>query len=186
MDYLVIDNVYTDEELEGIYKEIIELAPHAKVDGNSTASYQNGLLKKSGTGLFLDDYYGANRTKSRILQLNRKLFSQDILYRACNLNAYYGHLSKANSDYTLLNFYIDGQGYDTHHDTAILTAVTMFQVGEVSGGDFIFPDYHEIIKFKPNRMVIFPSCINHKADAIKASEGSYRISMAQFIDYKKD
>lgn len=186
LDYLVIDNVYTDEELEAIYKELITLLPHAQGPNKNTAAYADGTSKRQGsTSIFLDEYYGANRNASSIMTLNRKLFCNDILHKAVKLNAFYEHIGKSTYDNTLINYYSNGGGYDTHNDYAVVTAVTTFQIGNVSGGDFIFPDYEQVVKFKPNRTVIFPSCVDHKADNIVADEGSYRISMVQFISYRE-
>lgn len=185
LEYLVIDNLYTDEELLTMYKEIIALAPHAKGPEDNSARYGNGVPKRKGSSIFLDDYYSSNRDASDILKINRKLFCNDILYKAAKLNAFYEHLGKSSLDNTLINYYGDGGGYDSHNDYAVITAVTMLQIGEVQGGDFVFPDYNEVIKFKPNRTVIFPSCVNHLADTIVAPEGSYRVTMVQFITYEE-
>jgi hypothetical protein len=134
--------------------------------------------------MFLDDFYGIERTKSNILQVNRKIFSDELIEKLVSFSAYFRHLKNCKVDYTLLNYYKDSEHYLPHHDESILSAITTFQIGDFKGGDFCFTDYNEIISYKENRCIIFAGCINHEAKPIIADKNSRRISMAQFMNYK--
>jgi hypothetical protein len=51
----------------------------------------------------------------------------------------------------------------------------------IASDKFSMPD--EKIEFKENRMILFPGCIPHETEKITTKPNSYRISMAQFINY---
>ena len=75
------------------------------------------------------------------------------------------HASQTRWGKVLLSSYGEKDGYGYHIDTeldCIATAVLMFTLSskpKFSGGDFLLED--KIILFKPNRLIIFPSCRKH-------------------------
>ena len=161
------------------------LMVHAEIPQTVGVAFdENGLPKKDTLGLFLDDYYNEDRNKSNILKLNRKIFSEDILNESLKLNAYFNHIKQCNSDSTLVNYYMNGTNYSSHLDGSCLTCVTFFSLGNFKGGNFCFTDYDIEIEFKENRTVIFPGCIKHEAKPIIAEDDNYRISIAQFLNYR--
>jgi Rps23 Pro-64 3,4-dihydroxylase Tpa1-like proline 4-hydroxylase len=180
MDYLVMDTFYNEQELKLIEEEILALKPYG-ISAKHTGTEED---LKSGSGLFLDDMFSKYREVSKILTLNRKIFSDDVFNEAIKLNAFFGHLKHCNFDATLLNYYTDGQEYKPHSDRAVLSALTFFGVGSFTGGDFCFTKQNKIIPFKHNRLVLFPSCMQHQALPIATKDDSYRVSIAQFFNYK--
>jgi hypothetical protein len=66
----------------------------------------------------------------------------------------------------------------------VLTAVTFLKIGDFTGGEFLFPDYDEQIPFEENTTVVFPGCINHQAKLVYGNKNSYRVSIAQFLNYR--
>jgi hypothetical protein len=178
--YVVIDNFYTEEELNLILEEVEKLQLFA-VDGASTGANEP---KKSGLGLFLDTHFLNNRDQSNILRLNRKLFSEHVVKEAVKLDAYYINMGVCTADSTLLNYYKNGQEYPPHRDETLLTAITTLSVGSFEGGDFCFPEYHEVVKFKHNSLIVFPGCVQHAATPVITDTNSYRVSLAQFLNYK--
>lgn len=184
--YAVIDDLYSQEELYGAQKEIEYLHQFKKPpDKTLTAKNTDGSLLKSGSGLFIDFFYG-KRENSILLTINRKVFSKEVLDPLLLENCSYGHVQRSNIDMTLLNFYSNAEKYDAHTDKSIFTAVTFFKIGQFSGGEFCFPDYNEVIEPICGRTVLFPGCVRHQAKPIAAEENNYRVTMAQFINYKSD
>jgi Rps23 Pro-64 3,4-dihydroxylase Tpa1-like proline 4-hydroxylase len=180
MDYLLIDNFYTNKELKLIEEEILALKQY----GVSAQHTKANLNLKTGSGLFLDTMFLENREASKILTLNRKLFSDEVFKKAIKLNAFFGHLKHCNFDATLLNYYSDGEEYKPHRDQAVLSAVTLFGIGSFTGGEFCFPEINETVAFKHNRLVLFPSCMEHQALSITTKDDSCRVSIAQFLSYR--
>lgn len=183
--YVVIDDFYTPDELKLIKEELQELLTFAvEARENDTAVDANGNLLKNALGLFLDNHYNSNRFESNILNLNRKIFLDEVVDECKKLNAFLFHIRGANSDYTLINYYKNNEQYKPHRDKSILTAITFFSLGTFKKGQFTFPEYDIEIESKENRVVIFPGCIEHASLPIESEENNYRISMAQFLNYK--
>jgi hypothetical protein len=151
-----------------------------KDTGTSTTTNEN---PKTGTGLFLDEVFSFNRKASKILRLNRKIFDSQIQEAAVSLDVSFKHLAHVNTDFTLINYYRGGEEYKSHHDFAVLSTITMLEVGPIDGGDLHFPEYDAVVKFKHNRCILFPSCAKHHAQPANKATDGVRISIAQFLNY---
>ena len=182
-DHVVIDDMYTQDEMGLIWKEIDFLTPKMQsAESIGTAAvYEDGQLKKHANGLILDSVY-TNRNISDILRLNRKLFSPEVVQAVSACHPFFEFINICNYDSTLLNCYGEGDYYNSHRDAAVLTAVTFFVTDGVTGGEFCFTDFDHKVEVKNNRTVIFPSVIKHAAGIVHTSkEGAHRYSMAQFL-----
>jgi hypothetical protein len=185
LEYIVIDEMYSNKELAKIKKELYKLLPKANtVEVVESAIHDNGAYKKDCVSLWLDTYYSINRNESDILKLNRKLFSAKIISPPAKFNAFFKHIPYCTFDSTLINYYKSNEKYVSHTDNCILTALTLFELGTVKNGGISFTDYDEHIEFKDNRVVIFPGCVSHATGNILTEKNSYRVSMAQFLNYK--
>lgn len=191
--YLRILDLYSDNELEEIWKEVLHLnhvmdtMPNTWMNSSGRAQTQDGNSKMSGNGLYLDAIY-TDRASSAILKHNRKLFSDDISERM-------GESHPANKipylcinkDVTVLNRYLDSQEYLPHYDTAAFTAITVLlhKPEKIDGGEFYFSDYDTSFGCINNSCVVFPSWVEHSVNTLVCSEDSKRYSIAQlmFINY---
>jgi hypothetical protein len=186
LDYIVIDDLYSEEELKLIKAELVQLIPHTlPVEKIDSAKDENNLYKKDCMSLWVDDFFNGNRDASNILKVNRKLFSKDIIAPAKEINAFFGHMERCDTDTTLINYYTTGQKYESHFDLSIFSAITLIKIGSINGGGLIFTDFNEYISFKDNRMIIFPGCVLHKTESINTDINSYRISISQFLNYRE-
>lgn len=182
LSFVVIDDFFSTEELVEVSQEIVDLKRFSLAsDKTKTAVGLDGELKKTGTGLFLDELYAKNRGASAILKANRKLFSEEVMSRCEELDAMFGLIRESNQDSTLLNYYAEGQSYAPHKDQTRISSVTFLRRGEFKGGGFYFPEQEITIEAVHNRAVIFPSCVTHSAMPVYG-DGT-RISIAQFIDF---
>ena len=84
----------------------------------------------------------------------------------------------------MVNLYKNGGSYKAHQDMAVMSSVTFFDVGSYTGGEFCFPDYDVRVESKDNWVIIFAGCIKHMAEPIVAEDGNYRVSIANFMNYK--
>jgi hypothetical protein len=184
LSYIVVDNLYLPEELKQIKVELRALKEYVKSpEETGVAMDKNETPKRNAHGLFLDKHY-QDRNSSDILRLNRKLFCEELVVKATEFNQYFYTIRNCNNDSTLINFYGADEEYRPHRDNSALTAITFFSTGNISGGDFEFPEVNEVVPFKENRAVIFPGCVEHAAKQTQAKPGSYRVSMAQFLNYR--
>jgi hypothetical protein len=182
LNYACIDDMYTQEEIALIGKELTFLEDHKESASQTNSANVKGVMLKSGSGVFVDNVF-SNRNFSHILTLNRKLFSIPIVKELIVNNCFFEHIIRCNRDSTLINFYGNNESYDTHKDSAMLSAVTFFSIGTFTGGNFCFPEFDISIEPIPGRTVIFPGCVSHRADPIIAEPGNYRVTMAQFMNY---
>jgi Rps23 Pro-64 3,4-dihydroxylase Tpa1-like proline 4-hydroxylase len=182
LSYIVVDNFYTAKELAEIKIETEQIRRFAVgARKTNTAFDENGKLKKTGTGLFVDELYVNKRERSAILTYNRKIFSKEFMDHVEQFDIVFRFIRESNTDSTLLNYYEEGQEYKSHMDSCRISAVSFLVEGSLVGGDFIFPEQSVSIPCINNRMVIFPSCTEHQAKPVL--ENGVRISIAQFIDH---
>jgi len=178
----VIDNFYSVSELEDIKNELklLNTVAELKIFTNGGVANENGELQQKSNSLFLDDLYNNKRDLSRILNINRKLFSKELKTKLVEKNLFYGHISNINFDTTLINFYKSTDHYKPHIDRTCFTALTFFSLEEFSGGDLVFLEYDVKINAVENRVVIFPGCVIHGSEEVTSG---VRVSMAQFLNY---
>jgi len=177
--YVVIDNLFSEDELNDINNELIHLDYIMNLKSVKDIRLKDGaegLL--NGDGLTLDNVY-ANRDYSSILKYNRKLWSEEVVELFCSSHPANIHYALCNLDSTFINRYTDSQGYKAHRDVSSFSSVTTFLKGGISGSKFIFPEYNIEIETKHNQCIIFPSWVLHEATAIQ-TEGGTRYSMAMF------
>jgi hypothetical protein len=187
IEYLLVDDFYSQQELEEIKQELLDIKRFASSPAKTkSALYENKLPKKHGNGVFLDDLYRDQREISSILTYNRKLFCNEFASECEKFSPNFKHISACNEDYTLVNYYGNNNFYDSHTDRSVLTAISFFKIGKFDGGEFCLPEMNEVIPFKENSLIIFAGCIDHKANPIQAQDGNYRVSIAQFLNYTGD
>lgn len=185
LDYIVIDDVYTSKELKAIKTELKKLAPHALPVEKVVASVdENNEYKKDCLSLWADTFFQNDRDSSDILRITRKIFSDEITSYSKSVHASFNHIRECTADVTLLNYYKTGEQYKSHTDQASISILTFIELGKVEGGGLIFTDFNEFISFKDNRMVIFPGCVEHKTESIRTDLHGYRVSIAQFLNYR--
>ena len=182
--YARIDNFYTEEELKDLYEEFNYLEGKVlTAEENGNGVDEQGFYKNTGSGVMLDIFYDEDRSKSKILSINRKLFNFDtseLIKESC----FFKHIPKSTADSTLINFYKSGERYRSHNDTSTLSAVTFFKKGNFKGGGLIFTDYNHLVPFQQNTCIIFPGCVEHQTEDFVGNLEDVRITMAQFIGYK--
>jgi len=191
---LVIDDMYTEQELSLIWNELAFLTSSKRLRHASktqTAENPDGTFKKTATGVYLDSFY-VDRTFSDILEVNRKLFSQVVYDHAVKTSIFYGLLQVTNDDRTLINYYDNSQEYTPHFDWSVFTAITVFYKEPVrfKGGDLVFPQIDVTVEKKNNRTIVFPGSLQHAVTPVEMQEnypeysGYGRYSMAQFLTVK--
>jgi hypothetical protein len=179
----IIDDFYSETELSEIKDELKLLSAVAelKVFVNKPAKDEEDNPKQKSNSLFLDKFYRGKRELSKVLKINRKLFSSELQTKLIEKNLFYEHIFHSDFDTTLLNFYKPTDYYKPHRDTSCFTALTFFKLEEFSGGNLVFPEYDIKVEAVENRLVIFPGFILHGSEEVTKG---IRVSMAQFINYK--
>lgn len=169
--FVIVDDFFTDDELELIWKEIDFLSDKDKLlkpKDTSSAHDENGKLKKSNLGIFVDDVY-CQRETSNILKITRKLFDKNFMDDLIKNNYIFNFYQRATSDRTLLSYYGDKDYYKSHHDDADFTSIIWLykEPKEFEGGEFKFTDYDIKFECKNNQLIIFPSDLLHEVSEIE-------------------
>ena len=179
---LIVDDFYDQDEIIAVRDEARKLAVFAQAPESAGAA--SGL--KRGRVLVLDRFFEdivRNRKSSNILAAVNKLRSRAVLDAAIALDASYRHLEAHDSRFSILNYYGDGDYYKAHRDNCVLTAIVMFSLGTVRGGDLLFEQYGKTVPFQENRCVLFHGAVLHAAAPVFADTNAWRCSVATFFRY---
>jgi predicted 2-oxoglutarate/Fe(II)-dependent dioxygenase YbiX len=183
--FLYVDDWYTPEEEKLIWKELdfysnpttmhrTEDANEA--DGKGAAKNKDGTSKNKAWRLYLDTTY-AQREVSHILRLQLLKMSSDKIQDAIEETGPNFRLYRStNYDEMLVNYYEDGDHYESHFDQFMLTVICWFYRTPKSytGGDLTFTDTDVTLECNHNRMVMFPSYYLHAVQPIKM-EGQFDV-----------
>jgi Rps23 Pro-64 3,4-dihydroxylase Tpa1-like proline 4-hydroxylase len=185
LPFLIIDDVYDKEEQIKIYRELDFFYPKL-LDAQETQSAKNidGRFK-SNKSIFLNQVF-VKREFSDILNINRKIYSEEVRSELKKCCPSYSIMSNLNYDTTLLAYYGDGGNYFSHFDIAVVSSVTWFfkEPKNFTGGGFKFTESDIDVDVKNNRTVMFFSSFHHEVSEVnlihKNEPGSGRFSITQF------
>jgi Rps23 Pro-64 3,4-dihydroxylase Tpa1-like proline 4-hydroxylase len=188
---VIIDNIYDTEEYQKISEELEYLTNAGAFDVMDTGGAWEivdgeKIALKKNRGVFLDMVYH-NRSFSKILKTNRKIFSKDFVEKLIDNYKIFRYILYSIKDTTLIQYYENSDYYDSHYDKATLTAITWFYKKPKAfiGGELGFENDLKI-DCCDNRMVIFPSILEHSVQEIQLEQSfsnkNYgRYSVTQFI-----
>jgi len=182
----IVDNYYDEKELEDIWSEIHFLNRNNKLsppEKTNAATEEDGTAKKSGNGLFLYEVYNEAEKHSEIVKNSKKLF--DISEELIKKHFFFNYIGKCKRDDLLLNYYENQDYYKKHKDETTITAITWLhkEPKGYEGGDMILEDNLHIPCLN-NRILIFPSIIEHEVTEIKmiSNQSGYgRYAIVHFI-----
>jgi len=193
LPFVVLDNLYTDEEVDLIFQEsdyLISTNNLYEPEKVGVAMKQNKSLKK-GKSVFLDSIY-TDRNFSHILNVNRKTFHPDLMDELEKKHMFFRYLKTANRDSTLFSYFETSDYYKPHHDNAVLSCISWFHKKPkgFTGGDLIL-EGEKTIKCKHNRTLLFPSIFQHEVTPVKMKpwkegKGLGRYCFVQFITMAPD
>lgn len=180
-DLYVFDDCFSDEELRKIWTELKFLRESLKfLPSTRTAASEtnDGLVKKTGTGVFLENVYLNTSLSDLAVLTHKKIFESNLIEELCALNKHFKYLRLVNYATTLVNYYDHGQEYDRHFDYSVFTAVFCFCLDEskLSGGNLVFPELLVTIPPKNNRLIIFPGYEDHMVSTIDIDEDARFLS----------
>jgi len=195
--HVIVEDMYTEEELFHIWKELDFLTYTTKLQGpRATGTAWNMDTNenlKQNLGVHLDDLY-SRREISSILQINRKALGDLVWDSLIETDFSFKNLETCNSDSTLISYYEEGDHYKAHRDMSSYTALTWFykQPKQFDGGDMYFPEYDYTVEIKNNMTLYFLSSVVHQVkpvmmkfqpivDDFGAMSGNGRYCMSQFL-----
>jgi len=183
--HLLLENVFTDNQLDSIWKELNFLKPSLNTD-TSPAIDKEGFTLKKNSGIFPYFTY-RDPTISPICRLLKKLSWEcglgDLWSQEWIKNTY----SATNWDSVLVSYYDNKDYYRAHFDSAMFTMLIWLwqEPKKFDGGNLYFPDAEHVVMCKHNCGIIFLSGEKHGVQPIELHEegaGRYCISMFSGIN----
>ena len=172
---IVLDNFWTDEEIRLIWEELEFFTYFNKLQNpeNTETATLDGKPLKNNRGLFLDDVWLSNRNLSNILQVNRKIFNNDMEILKKSPSWFY-QMFICERDTTLLSYYENNGYYKPHADSASITILHWFykEPKKFEGGNLIlhYNGNQKVIDVGNNKSVILPSTVVHEVTPITMEE----------------
>ena len=185
--FIVIDNWYLPNEVENVWKELDyystqkETGKIERAETTTVAKDDTGNPRSNAYRFYIENYY-AKREVSPILNYTDKFRLREFH----NLMSYCPPFSRSffssNYDTSLISYYEESDHYKPHHDTFHWTALVWMAREPIcfKGGDLIFPEFDTEIKFKNNRLVMFPSCYLHAVPAVKFKRQPEKSGMGRY------
>lgn len=181
-EYLLFDNVCTPEELQKCFVEAELLSPAFKEPKETfPAKTKDGKIKKQSDGIFLQELYTPNfalyspiaTTLHKIIKITKE--------KQYTAPSQINYVKKSSGYSVLLSGYKNGDYYERHADSSVLTV--LFWFGEtVTGGDLSFTSFNHVVPFVSNRVIIFPSYYEHEVTKVETNkEGYVRFSATAFL-----
>lgn len=188
--YVVIENLFSKDELESIWKEIfyldhvMDLSKVKRIRSSNSRHDSDGKSVFTGDGVVVDSVY-TDREYSPILTFNRRLWFDEVVNAMSESHPANETYGMCSADQTFLNRYKNYQGYGKHKDNASFTSITtlLHNPEQIDGGRFKFVDYNITFERANNVCIIFPSWVMHEAEEIKSlnlETGVRRYSVSMF------
>jgi hypothetical protein len=187
---VIVEDFYSDIEMSAIWTELEYLTkenhflPPSKT---GTSTLPDGTYGKNNDGIFLDEFYVANRNESNILNINRKIWSYlNSIMKVMDKDPILRYTLSSNEDSTLISYYTDGHYYTPHIDKSVYTVLTYFfkEPKKFQGGNLKLLDYDMEIEVKNNMVIFMPSTYSHQVTPVimeKDDGCSGRYCMSQFL-----
>jgi len=166
--YIVIDNVFNEDEVKRIQEEFVRLKPALLppelTQGAKTVT--NGYVKKN-KAVFLSDVYN-NPDVSDIYKLSRRIFNPIMVDLYMSKDPMWRLFRYPLDTHYLVSYYEEDDSYEKHKDLA--TATLLYWQNQeplqFEGGDLVLEE-DTVIPYKSNRCVIFPSFTYHAVTPVK-------------------
>ena len=185
--HLLLEDVYSEDQLSTLWKEIEILTPSLDPPSETGSAWHEDdekTLKKQNKGLFLYNVYN-RRDVSPIISITEQILFNDMaehvdenhwitkVYKACNWNT------------LLLSYYQNNNYYEPHTDLSTLTCLIWLwkEPKKFSGGNLTLTNYDHTIECKNNTGIIFFGGEEHAVNNVTLDEeyidqnlGRYTIS----------
>ena len=177
MPVVMIDDFYDEIAQEKIMQELLFLNNDSKkmnktIDTGSAIDEHTKKPLKNNKGVFLHDVFVYREYSNILTESSKRFFEENIETHLKEKHKFFYYFSIINLYSTLVSYYEQSDYYRSHTDSAIITAIIWFYKTpkSFSGGNLIIEKDLEI-ECKKNRMVIFPSILEHEVTEVEMNSG---------------
>lgn len=180
MDYPVYieDGVLSVPELSHLHK-VFKSIEWDTPEKTSVATDEEGNFKRQGGSKVLQEDWSPDTPQSNYPLIRRDLFnSLNKLTEEAEKNKiwFWRNIPNTANIAVLAGKYSVGDYYSKHRDDSRVTAILFLSWGgRVRGGDLIL-EGNRRIGFKSNRLVVFPSVIEHEVEEVTGSITRYSLT----------
>ena len=186
--HAIIENFYSEQELNLIWKEINFLTSANKfVPSKEIGADYDGA---NSNGVVLNNIY-TDKKYSDILTISDKIFNPDLIKALKTLHPFINSLDFINFTSTKIKYYENNDFHVKHLDTARFSIVTYLykEPKQFEGGELYFDDFDYTIPIENNKTIFFVSCLNHSVKKITMQEnikfsGNGKYSIVKFLEVK--
>lgn len=193
-DHVIINEVLTPEQLKNVWLELEFLYPRLQRVGENnykggSAQAPDGTLLKKNKCMNLHDVYNFQFNVSYILECLIDLHKSEELNNSIqDLEYYFRLFKKIRTYFFMLQYYEDSDNYQSHRDNCAFTSVLFLhkEPKNFTGGNFVFDEYSYSVPFETNKMILFPSVLNHAVTPVKLLSddpmgGRFSITTLQYL-----
>jgi hypothetical protein len=170
--YLIVDNFYNEDEYNSVFNELESFQDILENDDSPELQKElNGVINK--TRIYLDKTYLNRREQSVILSIDVDKICTDKIMEAYDETTPASVTFRCtNSDWTQVSYYEGGDTYLRHYDSVMHTCLIYInkEPKRFTGGNLKFTKSNQVVEFKNNRLVIFPSYYIHEVDEVIMDE----------------
>ena len=176
IDAVVIDNFYTEEQLNEIMIELKWLTKPAVMTDETKlkAAESNGEILTSKHGIFLEEVFKNWKHSALISAGMEQTGNAEFKTKMLEFNTMFKSLFDCNSRCHLVSYYENSQYYKPHKDAFFYTILSYFFVEpkQFEGGELVVYSCNSTkeatIEPKHNRTVVIQSSTMHQAKEIKS------------------
>jgi hypothetical protein len=174
IDAIVIDNFYTESQLDDIRKELVWLTKPSimRTETELSSAVDNGVIQTSKSGIFLEEVFNDWKHSALISNLIYNMAEETFREKVLSYNTLYKSLFHCNTKTHLLSYYENADYYKPHTDIAFFTILNYFnkEPKQFTGGEIVLKSCNSskeaTIEIMDNRIVIIASCTVHEVKPI--------------------
>ena len=191
---VVVDDWYTSEELNLIWKQLNfftqkNMMERAEVSGSVARKPETNEAKGRNARIWLDNYFTQEGSMFNIISnsLTSKL-THDFNNLVSSCSEQFTNFVTTNTNTNFVSYYENNDEYDYHFDTSMFSMlIWLYKIPKkFKGGEFSFKKENRKIELKNNRMILFPSYLEHKVTKLNmknSGDNNGRYTITHFFNY---
>ena len=191
---VVVDDWYTPEELNLIWKQLNfftqkNMMERAEVSGSVARKPETNEAKGRNARIWLDNYFTQEGSMFNIISnsLASKL-THDFNNLVLSCSEQFTNFVTTNTNTNFVSYYENNDEYDYHFDTSMFSMlIWLYKTPKkFKGGEFSFKKENRKIELKNNRMILFPSYLEHKVTKLNmknSGDNNGRYTITHFFNY---
>ena len=191
---VVVDDWYTPEELNLIWKQLNfftqkNAMERAEDSGAVARKLETNEAKGKNARIWLDNYFTQEGSMFNIISnsLASKL-THDFNNLVSSCSEQFTNFVTTNTNTNFVSYYENNDEYDYHFDTSMFSMlIWLYKTPKkFKGGEFSFKKENRKIELKNNRMILFPSYLEHKVTKLNmknSGDNNGRYTITHFFNY---